>query len=325
MKLSLPARPPFNFHSVIHSHGWYQLAPLAWDQERGVLSKPERLDNGRVVPLTIQGDHDGVHVETPAKLTKREQTELTEKVRWMFALDADFTEFYALADHEPRLAHVRGQALGRYLHSTTVWEDVVRVMMTTNIQWGGTKRLVASLVNHFGEPLADDPTLRPANYAGSGQVQRAFPIAAKIARSREATLRKLGLGYRSPYLSQLARGVVSSTYDLEALKDEARTANDAADDVRKRLLALPGIGPYAAATLLGILGRYDYIGVDTEAISNVSKGFYGGQPVGAKEVEAVFGKWGQYKSLAYWFWDWEGQQQTPMEAYEGRGKNTTTN
>jgi 3-methyladenine DNA glycosylase/8-oxoguanine DNA glycosylase len=302
MKLSLSARPPFNFHSVIHSHGWYQLAPLTWDKERGMLGKPERLDSGRVVSLTIQGDHDGVHVETQSKLNKREQTELTEKVRWMFALDADFTEFYALADAEPRLAHVRGQALGRYLRSTTVWEDVVRVMMTTNIQWGGTKRLVASLVNHFGEPCDDEATMR------------AFPIPEKIARSRETTLRKLGLGYRSPYLLQLARGVVSGQYALEALKDGTHDT----DDVRQQLLALPGIGPYAAATLLGILGRYDYIGVDTEAISNVSKGFYGGKPVGAKEVDAVFAKWGKYKSLAYWFWDWEGQQQTPMEAYEKR-------
>ena len=63
--------------------------------------------------------------------------------------------------------------------------------------------------------------------------------------------------------------------------------------------------------------------VDTEAVSNVSKGFYGGQPVGPREVEAVFGRWGRFKSLAYWFWDWEGQQQTPMEADEQRGKAAT--
>lgn len=85
--------------------------------------------------------------------------------------------------------------------------------------------------------------------------------------------------------------------------------------MRRDLLALPGIGPYAAATLLGILGRYDFIGVDTEAISAVSKAFYDGQPIGAKEIEAVFARWGKFKSLAYWFWDWNGQQQSPMEAW----------
>ncbi len=39
--------------------------------------------------------------------------------------------------------------------------------------------------------------------------------------------------------------------------------------VRRDLLALPGIGPYAAAALLGLLGRCDYIGVDTEATSGL--------------------------------------------------------
>jgi 3-methyladenine DNA glycosylase/8-oxoguanine DNA glycosylase len=150
--------------------------------------------------------------------------------------------------------------------------------------------------------LLDDPS------------RRAFPLPEVIARSRETTLRKLGLGYRSPYLLQLARGVVAGKFDLESLRDPSRPT----EEVRRDLLALPGIGPYAAATLLGILGRYDFIGVDTEAMSLVSKGFYGGQPIGTKEIEAVFARWGKFKSLAYWFWDWAGQQQSPMEAYEER-------
>src|SRR5205814_3013185 len=126
-----------------------------------------------------------------------------------------------------------------------------------------------------------------------------FPRAESIARSRERSLRALGLGYRAPYLLQFARGVVNGRYDLTALADISRPTLD----IRNDLLELPGIGPYAAATLLGLLRRYDYIGVDTEAVSNVSKGFYGGEPVGPREVEAVFGRWGRYKSLAYWFWD----------------------
>ncbi|MBI3731911.1 MAG: hypothetical protein HY259_00390 [Chloroflexi bacterium] len=299
----LPARPLFNFHSVIHSHGWYQLAPHQWDEERGVLTIVERLTSGRVVSASIRdGDHSGVILEAQARLGKRDSQELAATVSWMFALDLDLGEFYALADAEPRLAHCRPKAMGRYLRSSTVWEDVVKVMMTTNIQWGGTKRLVASLVSHFGEPLAADGA------------RRAFPQPAAVARSRESTLRKLGLGYRSPYLLQLARGVVAGKFDLDRLKEAGRPT----DEVRRDLLALPGIGPYAAATLLGILGRFDYIGVDSEAVRLVSKWFYEGAPVGEKEVNAVFARWGKYKSLAYWFWDYEGKQQTPMEAYEAR-------
>jgi 3-methyladenine DNA glycosylase/8-oxoguanine DNA glycosylase len=306
MKLSLIARPPFNFRSVIHSHGWYQLAPNLWDDERQTLTRVERLASGRVALLSLTGTGHTIIAEAPGRFGKREQSEIAGKLGWMFMLDADFDEFYALAERETRLQHVRPKAMGRWLRSSTLFEDVVKVMMTTNIQWGGTKRLVASLVARYGEPLPANPSLR------------AFPMAEVIGRSRETTLRALGLGYRAPYLLQLARGIVSGRYNLDGLADEIRPTQE----VRNDLLSLPGIGPYAAATLLGLLGRYDFIGVDTEAVSNVSKGFYGGEPVGPKEVEAVFGRWGPYKSLAYWFWDWEGQQQSPMEAYENRGKTS---
>ncbi len=302
MQLKQPARPPFNFRSVVKSHGWYQLEPFGWDDASGTLTRIERLSSGRVVRTALSGAGRGVAIRVWGRLSVPERQELAGKVTWMLMLDADFGEFYRLADAEPRLAHCRKHAHGRLLRSSTLWEDVVKVMLTTNIQWSGTRRLVAALVYRFGEPLGDSDT------------PRAFPGPEPIARSRESTLRRLGLGYRAPYLLQLARGVTSGKFDLEQLKDGARPM----EDVRRMLLALPGIGPYAAATLLGILERYDYIGVDTEAMSAVSKAFYGGQPVGPKEIDAVFARWGRFKSLAYWFWDWNGQQQAPMDAYEAR-------
>lgn len=164
MNILLQARPPFNFHSVVHSHGWYQLAPDEADEGRGVLTRVEQLDTGRVSHLLMSGTLDGVAIEVQGRLRKREEQDIAEKVAWMFMLDADFDEFYALADQEPRLAHCRERAHGRLLRSSTLWEDVVKVMMTTNIQWSGTKRLVAQLVHHFGEPLptvtTDAPRIR---------------------------------------------------------------------------------------------------------------------------------------------------------------------
>jgi 3-methyladenine DNA glycosylase/8-oxoguanine DNA glycosylase len=302
-RLELSARPPFRFLSVIRSHGWYQLAPYRWDAAAQVFQTIERLESGRVVVLEISGSAEGVSVSVAGRLAKQERAEVIGKVRWMFNLDADFTEFYMLADREPRLAHCRPNAHGRLLRSSSIFDDIVKVMLTTNIQWSGTKRLASALVNYFGEAVEGDTN------------RKAFPTAARLARTRETTLRALGLGYRAPYLLQLARGVASGHINLTSLLDTARST----DEVRRDLLRLPGIGPYAAATLLGILGRYDYIGVDTEAVSAVSRGFYGGRPVSEKEVNAVFEKWGRFKALAYWFWDWDGQGQSPMEAWEAKG------
>jgi hypothetical protein len=217
MQLTLPAHPPFRFHSTIYSHGWYQLAPLQWDEATSLLHRPEPLASGRMVVLTIGAHPQGIAVQPSTPLSSAEAEEVTAKVRWMFNLAADFEAFYTLADQEPRLAHCRPQAHGRFLRSPTLFEDIVKTLSTP--------------------------------------------------------------------------------------------------ELRKELLKLPGIGPYAAATLLGLLSRHDFIGVDTEAVSQVSKAFYGGQPVGEKEINAVFARWGKYKSLAYWFWDYAGTQQAPMVAW----------
>ncbi len=293
MKIVLAARSPFNFQSTVHAHGWYQLAPWVWDEASHSLSRVEQLEDGRIVSLCFHGEGNKLVIETGERLSARQRDEVVHTASWMFALDADFEPFYARADAKPRLAHCRAGACGRLLRSPTLWEDVVKVMMTTNIQWSGTKRLVNALVQRFGEPSPDDPSCRT------------FPTPEAIARSREATLRKIGLGYRAPHLLKLARGVVAGEYDLDALKDPGLLTHV----LRGRLLALPGIGPYAAHTLLFLLGRYDYIGVDTEAVRLVSKHFYDGRPVGEREINVVFDGWGEYKALAYWFWDYAGMGQ----------------
>jgi 3-methyladenine DNA glycosylase/8-oxoguanine DNA glycosylase len=289
MHFTLAANSPFIFYTTVHSHGWYQLAPSLWDEETRVLRRAERLSSGRVISLALSGAEGGVRVQTP-KLDAREEDELRARLSWMFWLDADFSAFYDRADAEPLLRHVREKAQGRMLRSTSMFEDVAKMMMTTNIQWSGTKRLTQALVDHFGEPAEDDAA------------QRAFPTPVRIARSRESTLRNVGLGYRAPYLLKLARDVASGHVDLDELKDRSLPTLE----VRKRLIALPGIGPYAAAALLTLLGRHDFIPIDTEAVAAVSKHFYGGRKVGEKEIIAVFEHWGEHKALAYWFWNYDG-------------------
>jgi hypothetical protein len=37
----------------------------------------------------------------------------------------------------------------------------------------------------------------------------------------------------------------------------------------------------------------------------VSREWYKGQPITAREVEKHFEKWGEFKALAYWFWSWK--------------------
>ncbi|HBY96569.1 MAG TPA: hypothetical protein DEP84_21940, partial [Chloroflexi bacterium] len=71
------------------------------------------------------------------------------------------------------------------------------------------------------------------------------------------------------------------------------------------LKRIKGIGDYAAATVAAILGRYDRIGTDSIARDLVSRHFYEGAPVTPAQVQAAFERFGPYRFLAYWFWEWE--------------------
>jgi 3-methyladenine DNA glycosylase/8-oxoguanine DNA glycosylase len=289
MKFTLSARPPFNFLSVVNSHGWRQLAPFSYDENTNTLCYILRLSNGRVIELNMRDAGDGVTVETD-KLDKNERKEVADKVTWMFGLDMDFSRFYAASRGEPKLALAKKRALGRVLRSPTLFEDVIKTILTTNTLWGATKNMTLKLVNEFGEPLPEDAT------------RKSFPTPEAIAASSPEILKeKIRVGYRAPAIHQLADRIASGTFDLEALKkSELPTL-----ELRKELLTINGVGPYAAANLLLILGRSDFIPVDSWALKLVSHEWYRGKPITGKEVEKRFEKWGEFKGLAFWFWDWK--------------------
>jgi 3-methyladenine DNA glycosylase/8-oxoguanine DNA glycosylase len=149
--------------------------------------------------------------------------------------------------------------------------------------------MVEALVSLYGVPLPGDPA------------RAAFPTPEQVASAGQEALRhEARLGYRAPYVFELGRAVAAGELDLEALK----TTDLPTPDLRKRLLAIKGVGDYAAANLLVLLGRYDWIPVDSWAIKVVSHEWYEGQPIGRAEVEAAFERWGAWRGLAYWFWDW---------------------
>jgi 3-methyladenine DNA glycosylase/8-oxoguanine DNA glycosylase len=286
LNLTLPARLPFNFLSVVNSHGWVQLAPFRFDEAGQALSYTDQLANGRVLEYRIREASKGVKVEAAGRLSRSEQNEIAEKVAWMFGLDQDFSAFYKAARKEPKLRRVEKLARGRMLRSPTFFEDVVKTILTTNTLWAATRRMASNLVAAYGD--------------GSGL--QAFPRPAKIAASGPGVLKDaVRVGYRAPYIHELALRVAARELDIESFK----TSSLPTPDLRKELMKMSGVGPYAAANLLMILGRSDFIPVDTTVLKAVSYEWYRGKPVTAKEVEKRFEKWGEFKGLAFWFWDWK--------------------
>lgn len=285
----LTARQPFNYRSVVDSHGWRQLAPFSFDESTSMLSYVLRLSNGRVMDLKIREADSGVSVETKGRLSRPEAHEVREAVGWMFALDADYSAFYRAARGEPSLRKAIRLAHGRVLRSATLFEDVVKTILTTNTLWSGTKGMTQKLIAAFGAPLP-------------GSDLKAFPTPESLAAATPETLREVvRVGYRAPALYQLAVRMTSGELDLESFK----TSTQPTLELRKELMNINGVGPYAAANLLLILGRPDFIPIDSWALKLVSHEWHAGKAVTPKEVEKAFEKWGEYKGLAFWFWDWK--------------------
>ncbi len=290
--LNLPARKPFNFTSVVNSHGWRQLAPFSYDENTNTLCYVLQLSNERLIELKMRDGKDGVIVETD-KLERAEQKEVKDKVDWMFGLDMEFARFYTISRGEPKLRRAKQRSLGRVLRSPTVFEDVIKTILTTNTLWGATKNMTRKLVDRYGASLHGDIE------------KRAFPTPAAIAASSPEVLKEaIRVGYRAPAIHQLAVRVANGQLDLESLKASAMPTLE----LRKHLLTINGVGPYAAANLLMILGRHDFIPIDSYALKMVSHEWYNGEPITAREVEKQFEKWGEFKGLAFWFWDWAYNQ-----------------
>jgi len=289
MLVVLDELQPFSLSAVIRSHGWAGLAPFQTNDDRDELLYIDYLTLGKVVKLIIRQVGQEVHIEVDPPPNPDQQTEIKDHVTWMLGLKQDFNEFYELIREEPKLVHVIPAGRGRILRSPTLFEDTVKTILTTNTSWSGTKRMVRSLVAEYGDPLPREPE------------QRAFPRPERLSQASEEDLRGVGLGYRAPYVKALADAVNAGRLDLEAL----RTNDLPTDELRQKLLAIKGIGNYAAANLLMLLEHYDYLPVDSWARKMVSEEWYGGESVGKAEVLQAFEEWGQWKGLAYWFWDWD--------------------
>jgi N-glycosylase/DNA lyase len=289
IELSSANRIPLR--GIVLSHGWCRLLPLRWDEEGAVLSRTEQLGS-QVVELDIcQAGERALDctVQSAAPLSATDRDELTARLRWMLSLDQNLDEFYRLCAAEPKLAHVPREAKGRILRSPSLFEDTVKCICTTNTTWAQTKGMVRRLVEQLGAP-------------GPLDEYRAFPTPEAVTAASEGVLKdQVRLGYRAPYVHQLATAVACGELDLESL----RTSDEPTPELRKRLLAIKGVGPYAAATLLNLLGRYDHIGVDTWARKLVSGQFHDGQPVTEADIQAAFESFGPWRALAFYFYDWD--------------------
>ncbi len=278
MRLFVPAPSDFSFLETVSAHGWRRLLPFVWNEDALTLVRTEEF-GGQLITLTISAADDMVQVETDRDCG---EAELAARVSRMLQLDLPLTGFHAYCRTQPELTGIADCRRGRLLRSPTLWEDVVKVIATTNTTWAQTISMSARLVQEFGRE------------------GRAFPSAAEIAEvPLDDFAAKARMGYRSAYVHAIAAAIAEGSLELEAWQTEDLTA----ETLRKRLLSLPGIGPYGAACLLLYLGKPAHVNSDSVARALLAKEL--NRPVTDKDVHAFFAPHGEWRGLVYNFYPWK--------------------
>lgn len=302
-----PAGEPVDLLRTFLSHGAADLPPYFVDT--GAPSLTATLDLGRSVRTIVVSPggngHALIRVKGPAvgpALAGR----ILRETRRMLRLYEDLSDFYAQARNDPALAWATTGA-GRLTRSQTVFEEVVKTICTTNCAWSATVRMVNALVEHLGRPAPGAPT--------TGAEGRTFPTPAAMAHADPAFYRDVvRAGYRGPFLRSLAHSVATGEIVLEDLERDAPAALPD-DDVERRLLALPGVGPYAAAHVMMMLGRYSRLVLDSWTRPTYAR-LVGRKSVTDAAIRRRFRPYGRHAGLAFWLLltrDWvDGMDKTEV-------------
>ena len=293
IKLRGAGGEPVDFRRTLASHGVADLPPNRIDDEAWTLELTLSPPGCSATTVRVSEGR-----ENRAKLTvvagSASMAELRPAIAYVLRLDEDLRPFYEVAAADPDLKWA-AQGAGRMIRSPTVFEEVVKTICTTNCTWSATVRMVSALVEHLGEPVP----------SADGPYGRAFPTPEAMARKNSAFYTdKVRAGYRGVYLRDLARSVASGKLDLEALG--AASADVLPDDeLAAHLLALPGVGPYAAAHIMMLIGRYSRLVLDSWTRPTYAS--LNGRKAKDTAIERRFRRYGRYSGLAFWLFltrDW---------------------
>jgi 3-methyladenine DNA glycosylase/8-oxoguanine DNA glycosylase len=299
LELRAPGGEPVDLWRTLISHGFAGLSPTVLDEENRSLAFTVRVPAGRPRRVLVwegrRKGHARIDVLGPKPGPKVTRAVLGGAAH-VLRLDQDLSPFYLRAVDDPDLAWA-ARGAGRMLRSPTVFEDVVKTVCTTNCAWSATVRMVDALVTHLGEPAI----------GGDGPLTNAFPSPAVMAEAPEAFYRDVvRAGYRSAYLIGLARAVSDGELDLEAFATATpETLPDA--DLEAALLALPGVGPYAAAHIMMTLGRHSRLILDSWTRPKYTRLAGKKRPVSDRQIQRRFHPYGEYAGLAFWLYvtrDW---------------------
>jgi 3-methyladenine DNA glycosylase/8-oxoguanine DNA glycosylase len=295
--LAISVHPPFDLQLALHGHGWVHLAPHAYDEAKGTLRTALRLDERAVDAELSQATPARLRLRLASArpLTAAAAGALAAQVRHMLRLDDDLSAFHARCAQEPRLRWVAQRGAGRLFRSASVFEDLMKLLFTTNTTWSGTEAMTRNLVAAAG-PVAP-----------SGA--RAFPSPHQCRRDAAFYRDVVRAGYRAASAVALADGFATG-----ALTDAQFHAPQSSDELWQRLTALRGFGPYAAGQALRLLGHYDRLALDSWCRAKLKELDGRRTPPSDAAIARRYAPFAPWQGLALWMdltADWHAPAPTP--------------
>ncbi len=267
----------FSFHSTIYSHGWSELLPFKIDTENKKLFYSFELSPSNFTEIEISSDTENNIIIKPITVSKSKDL-LISKVKHIFRLDDDLGDFFEIAEQHKDYSWIIEKGAGRMLRCATLWEDMVKMLCTTNCTWRLTQIMTENLFNILGKSLI-------------------FPSANIIAETDEQFLReKIKMGYRAPYLLQLARDVAEGKLNLELFENWQDDSKSLYTEIKK----IKGFGDYAISSLMKLLGRYDFMGFDSWNRKQFANTHKNGKSCSDKYITKFYKKFGKWTGLFFW-------------------------
>ena len=283
MEISIATPREFSFKRTVISHGWCELLPFQIDREKWLLTRTLDLKDAKPVTISITATRRALLINTSRRLSQTATKKVVSDVRHMLRLDDDIGQFYRLLADDEDFNWIPRHGAGRLLRSPTVFEDLVKMICTTNCSWALTDKMVTGLVENLGRD--------------SGNGQRTFPTPDAMALMPvKFYVNEVRAGYRAEYLKELADRVASGALDVEAwLTSPLSTA-----DLIKEMRGVKGVGPYAAENVLKLLGRYDGLALDSWTRAKFCSVRNNGRKTTDKKIARYYSRFKEWRGLAFW-------------------------
>ncbi|MEK6283509.1 MAG: Fe-S cluster assembly protein HesB [Acidobacteriota bacterium] len=283
MEISINTPRDFSFKRTVISHGWCGLLPFETDRDNWVLSRVLDLEGACPVTVQITAPRRAVRIQPSRRLTQTAAKQVVRDVRHILRLDDDMGDFYGRMSTESEFKWIPTQGAGRMLRSPTVFEDLVKMICTTNCSWALTQKMVTGLVENLGRESNDG--------------RRTFPTPEAMALMPEKFyVNEVRAGYRAGYLKELADRVASGELDVEAWLDSSLSTLD----LIKAMREVKGVGPYAAENVLKLIGRYDGLALDSWTRAKFYEVRNNGRKATDKKIARYYSRFKEWRGLALW-------------------------